>query len=151
MRLVQIGGALLVAIAVFGGAPVARAQDGGYGSSSLPAGGGAPSPRACGGDGAAPERSAYAYGRQACLPAGDRGASSREALCTNPYRGYSGLLYSDSTPYYAAGGEAYSYAGYGSRYSPYLTDAEAPPATRDGTTESSGASLDVPACVSPVG
>lgn len=151
MRVVQLGAALLAAIAVLAGTPAARAQDAGYGGSALPTGAGARSSRVCGSEGPAPDPSAYAYGRQACRPAADRGASSRDRLCASPYRGYSGLLYSDPAPFFAPGGEAYSYAGYGSSYSPYLLDTEAPAVARGDSADGSAASLGPPACTSPTG
>jgi hypothetical protein len=118
---------LLVAVAVLTSAPAARAQDSGYPGTTLPGGGAAATgPYRCAAD-TALGPSGFAYGRLDCPPTGASGSSSPDRLCTSPYRGYSGLLYSDHPPFYAPGGEAYSYAGYGSSYSPYPASTGASP------------------------
>src|SRR5689334_1608894 len=118
MRPTRYGVALLVAGAILLPATSARAQDSAYPGAGLTAGGRAEAPAAapCGGSRAAPDPSAYAYGRLDCVPAANPGSTSAQQSCVSPYQGYSGLLYSDHSPYHAPGGEAYSYAGYGSAY-----------------------------------
>ncbi len=76
------------------------------------------------------------------------GATSPNQACTSPYPGHSGLLYTDHTLFYAPGGEAYSYAGYGSSYSPYATSAAAGALAGSGT-QNHAASTSPVACTRP--
>jgi hypothetical protein len=107
---------------------------------------GAAAPAACGRYSTTPEAAGHAYLPVSCVPESDPTApvgcvghtgssaarcvnSSRYYQCDSPYAGYGGLpagsdspqtryISSQSSPYFAPGGEAYSYAGYGG-FSPY--------------------------------
>lgn len=138
MAPIHLAAALLLAGTALASAPAARAQDSGSAAAR-------PLTAGCTG-GAASDPTAYAYGRTACRAAAEPGSPAPDRLCTSPYRGTRGLLYSDRTPYYAPGGEAYSYSGYGSRYSPYVSDgAAAWPAGSAGVA----ATTSPPTCASP--
>src|SRR5690242_14352451 len=76
---------------------------------------------------------------------GGDGAAPPNLACTSPPPGHSGLLYTDHTPFYALGGEAYSYAGYGSSYSPYATNVGAGVLAGSGT-QTRAASTSAVAC-----
>src|SRR5947209_1732976 len=112
MSLIPPAAALLAAVALLASAATVNAQGDGAAGAPLPVAAGALSPGACDGEGTGPDRSADAYRRRACFLAGDHGPTSRDGICSNPNRGYSGLLYTDTSLYHAPGGEAYSYAGY---------------------------------------
>lgn len=124
MGALQLGAAVVAAVAMLASAPAARAQDGAYPSTGLPLGGAqAPAPSTCGRDSAPSDPSAY--GRLDCRLLVDQGAPPADIPCSSPNRGFSGAAYSDREPLFGPGGEAYSYAGYGGSYSPYATGAGA--------------------------
>jgi hypothetical protein len=151
MRLTHLGAALIAIGALLAAAPSARAQNGAYPSPGLTAGAGAGAQVSisCGDRSTAPEPSAYATGRLDCSPAANLGSRSSTPPCRGPYRGYSGLLYSEHSAFHAPGGEAYSYAGYGSSYSPYATSAGASLPADSAGVESPAATTRPAACTSP--
>ena len=128
MRAVILRAALLASIALLASASAASAQEAGEPSTPRDAGpqaGSAVASSACGGYRTTLDTSAYGYGHTACGSAGYGGSPAGDRRCASPYAGYSGVPYGTSSPFFAAGGEAYSYAGYGSSYSPYGSEAGA--------------------------
>lgn len=128
MRAVILRAALLASSALLASVSGAYAQEDGDPSTPRDAGpqaGGAVASNACGGYRTTLDTSAYRYGRTACGSAGYGGSPAGDRRCTSPYAGYSGVPYGTGSPFFAPGGEAYSYAGYGSSYSPYGMEAGA--------------------------
>jgi hypothetical protein len=130
MRPNFLGAAILVGAAVLASCPAARAQEQGCPgrAPASSAENGAAGACTCPGYGTGRDASAYAYGRLDCASGGNRAPLPTDSLCTSARRDYSGLLYSASVPFFAPGGEAYSYAGYGSSYSPYAASGGVAPA-----------------------
>jgi hypothetical protein len=151
MRASFLGAALLVVAAVLASAPPARAQEGGCPGRAPPASteSGATGPCTCPGYGTARDSSAYAYGRRDCPSESNRVPLTTDGLCTSPRGAYSGLLYSASVPFFAPGGEAYSYSGYGSSYSPYGASGGAELAASSASANGPPIPASPPACANP--
>jgi hypothetical protein len=153
MRVILLEAALLGMAVILASVPVVSAQEAacpGRAPSASAASGGA-GPCTCPGYGIARDSSAYAYGRLDCPIEGNRDPQSSNSSCTNPHRGYSGLLYSAGVPFFAPGGEAYSYAGYGSSYSPYGVSEGADSAANSTSANAAPISASLPACTYPTG
>jgi hypothetical protein len=170
MRAVSLGVALLVGAAVLASAPSAGAQVGGYpapAASTPPEAASVPGPEAWSCYGATPGPSTYASDRRPCSAAwGCRGYSWAGAgRCDGPWSGYPrcrGLsagagegsygytryTSSQGSPFFAPGGEAYSYAGYGG-FSPsgYGAGSSSPSGVDDMRVLATGARVDP--CVGP--
>jgi len=162
MRAVVVGVALLAGAVVLASAPTARAQDSGYPSTGLAggaAGAGVTLSYACGGPGTAVGASTYGYGGTPCSADSVRRSVSVDNGCDSRYTGasepssnrnwsYSPYGGTQSSQFYAAGGEAYSYAGYGSSYSPYISGAGANSAAGGDTTNGVADTVSLAACIS---
>jgi hypothetical protein len=151
MRAVILRAALLASIALLASVSAAYAQDDGDPSTprhASPQAGHAVASSACSGYRTTPDTSAYGYDHTAC---GSAASSAGDRRCTSLYMGYHGLQYGTSSPFFAPGGEAYSYAGYGASYSPYAAEAAASTPSGGNGTNGIVATQSLAPCTSSVG
>ena len=162
MRAVTLSAALLASAIVLLGPSATRAQEGSYPGAVLGAGAAGDSrgaPAACGRDAPAPE-AASSSGLPVCRAERTGVAASGNRGCLSASAGSSGVSYgpgwrldryatAQGSPFYAPGGEAYSYAGYGGAYSPYAGVAGTSTVDAGSASRGGVASSGMPSCVGP--